>query len=933
MATKTFDELKQLAIQIRDEKTNKQNTATRVGTAMLEGLNKLEQDYYDKTATDKELKERDDKLTELGNKNYSFSDIPNEGNLIDPNKVVSGYYFGDNGKLEVNDEYGYTYIPMRGKNITINYNGGFKLSACDKCGSVTHTNTETAQTVGGRTIQYQEGDEYAMVSVSLDYLGKSASAEYGDEIPNYKDYGYVTNEKFYKEIGGGFIKYSKVLEIGNINTVILSNLQIKKGTIFGISVKSTAEWSRLLLQFYPSDGTEYQRIDNITYKNGEKILAYSVFDIYKLSIYCDTTKQGNIEISLLELGDLTLSDIENQFLINYKSIDIPSEGNLIDPDKIIRGCYFGDNGALLGNDNYGYTYIPMRGKNITINYGGGFKLSACNKYGCTTHTNIESTNLDVTARTIQYQEGDEYAMISVPLDILNKSASAEYGDVPTIYKPYNEHSGNLIKDSSISSKKLDDSVIINKNLFNPDDPDYVEGYYLGLDNTLIEKENYAVSGYIPFTEEMSKLIISSNGSPLNYGGGGVGVFDAYKNKISIEMLNAVNATATWQEGVAFARFSIPDYKKGSIQIEKGDTPTEYIPYSGVLNDKLLPDNKDLNISLSALGNDTETVTKDELNNEEIFSVDTFPLHIKKRIVMSFEALITTFNGIIIGKGYQKYRGDYVKIDATNLTLLHYEQSESQRETVAHGITIEGFIKVAMYTDNSGYLYIIVQSKNGTFTYTFKSWGYEANYEPFVKSINSTLTEIKLNISCQDFRLPVWAFGDSYFGVSANRWPGEIRDFGFFNFLIDGLAGQSSNGAYNDLVKALNFGTPKYLLWCLGMNDSDDTFKTVLDKVILLCQQKGITLIASTIPTVPDRSKEIISQYVRDSGLRYIDFYKAMGATSEGVWYDGYLDTDNVHPTELGAKVLAMQVLIDFPELMQYGLVSTESEIGDITGDK
>ena len=49
MATKTFEELKQLAIQIRDEKTNKQNTATRIGTQMLEHLDKLEQDYYDKT--------------------------------------------------------------------------------------------------------------------------------------------------------------------------------------------------------------------------------------------------------------------------------------------------------------------------------------------------------------------------------------------------------------------------------------------------------------------------------------------------------------------------------------------------------------------------------------------------------------------------------------------------------------------------------------------------------------------------------------------------------------------------------------------------------------------------------------------------------------------------------------------------------------------
>lgn len=71
MATKTFEELKQLAIQIRDEKTNKQNTATRVGTAMLEHINKLEQDYYDKTKTDEELKERDDKLTELNSQVYT----------------------------------------------------------------------------------------------------------------------------------------------------------------------------------------------------------------------------------------------------------------------------------------------------------------------------------------------------------------------------------------------------------------------------------------------------------------------------------------------------------------------------------------------------------------------------------------------------------------------------------------------------------------------------------------------------------------------------------------------------------------------------------------------------------------------------------------------------------------------------------------------
>lgn len=102
MATKTFEELKQLAIQIRDEKTNKQNTATRVGTEMLEHLNKLEQDYYDKTKTDEELKKRDNKLTELGNKIGKIDITPIEGaealeSLIVEDKTEAGV--GEEGYL------------------------------------------------------------------------------------------------------------------------------------------------------------------------------------------------------------------------------------------------------------------------------------------------------------------------------------------------------------------------------------------------------------------------------------------------------------------------------------------------------------------------------------------------------------------------------------------------------------------------------------------------------------------------------------------------------------------------------------------------------------------------------------------------------------------------------------------------------------------
>ena len=112
MATKTFEELKQLAIQIRDEKTNKQNTATRVGTAMLEHINKLEQDYYDKTQTDEELKERDDKLTEIENNIILFNSNKNIGkNRFNkdsmyniPSSVING-----NGDILTQDSYKLIY--------------------------------------------------------------------------------------------------------------------------------------------------------------------------------------------------------------------------------------------------------------------------------------------------------------------------------------------------------------------------------------------------------------------------------------------------------------------------------------------------------------------------------------------------------------------------------------------------------------------------------------------------------------------------------------------------------------------------------------------------------------------------------------------------------------------------------------------------------
>lgn len=769
-----------------------------------------------------------EKFSELDLAAYGFEDLPTEGNLLNPNKVIKGLFVNNSGKFQENEAYGIVYIPMRGKSISTNEGGGGFLAATDKHGNITHINSESTGTQ--KTLLYEEGDYFAIVSVHLSQIGKSSAISYGEDIPKYSEYGYFLKESGNKLQHGleslttetqdldkslsPFIDlnydYSTELDIETINKTVITDMKILKGDEFIVSANGSAEWSRLLFQFKSSDGVE-QRVDNVF--KGEERTVLATIDINSLLLYVATTQGGDVSIAIKRNGELSKLQEE---------VNNPTK--LIDGDRIV-------------NESVG-----------------------------------------------------------------------------------------LIKLSN-------DIVKYSKNLFNPNDIDVKVGYFLMADGKLSGNLNYIVSGFIPFTEDMKNLQASIDGKAI--GGGGFSVlYNSEKIKVSSFANNVTNGLLNWQEGVAFARFSFNtgDINK-NLQVEQGTKITGYEPYGAKILESLLPEETDISILSSSLGNDADTVSKETLNDSETLTLDNFPWHIKKRLVMSFSAYITTFSSILIGKGLEQYRGDYLKIDTTNITQLHYEQEESQKETTAHGLTIDTFIKVSLLSDNSGYLYVIIQSKTGTFKYVFKSWGYEANWAPFVKSIGSTLTDLKFNAGCQDFKLPVWAFGDSYFGIAANRWIGAIRDLKFFNFLVNGLAGQGSSGAYNDLQRCLNFGTPKYLLWCLGMNDGDSSFISTFDKVKYLCERKGITLIAATIPTVPERDKEVISQYVRDSGVRYIDFYKAMGANAEGQWYEGYLDSDKVHPTVLGAKAQAMQVLIDFPELMQYGLISTEGEIGDSVGDK
>lgn len=103
--------------------------------------------------------------------------------------------------------------------------------------------------------------------------------------------------------------------------------------------------------------------------------------------------------------------------------------------------------------------------------------------------------------------------------------------------------------------------------------------------------------------------------------------------------------------------------------------------------------------------------------------------------------------------------------------------------------------------------------------------------------------------------------------------------------------------------------------------------------ISLQKQYGFELVLYRVPTIPARMEQnnAINALVEASGHRYIDAKKAVGADDEGNWYTDYLSSDAIHPSEAGAKAIATRMVIDVPELMQYGF-NMGSIGGGITGD-
>lgn len=191
-------------------------------------------------------------------------------------------------------------------------------------------------------------------------------------------------------------------------------------------------------------------------------------------------------------------------------------------------------------------------------------------------------------------------------------------------------------------------------------------------------------------------------------------------------------------------------------------------------------------------------------------------------------------------------------------------------------------------------------------------------------IDSPMVDCKLSWTLQKMDAKILVMGDSYCGMNdPSRWPTLLSTDGYdAKTVVNAYSGEGSSSAVVSLENLLKTMKPKYIVWCLGMNDSSDSssepsanWVTGRDNFLAQCEACGAEPVFGTIPTVPSVNNEKKNEWIRASGKRFIDFAKAVGANSSGVWYTGMLSTDNVHPTEKGAKALYAQALTDFPEFL------------------
>lgn len=389
-----------------------------------------------------------------------------------------------------------------------------------------------------------------------------------------------------------------------------------------------------------------------------------------------------------------------------------------------------------------------------------------------------------------------------------------------------------------------------------------------------------------------------------------------ENKAVMSSSGAENITNyTIPNGVAFIRVSIfVTYADLGVMVNSGDSPKPYQPYGKFVKWSKVTETQKFNRLEGVLGKPTESVSADSVGSGESLEISDCNISVKKNTGISAFCKFDSFVGVTVGKGFQTNGGTYVEVTATDV-IVHIFWGEDRTTTFAHGLTIDEFLNINLY-ETMNDVKIDIMTLNGSYSCSVSNDG-DCRGVPFFNTA-SAITDAKLTCSFADLTKPLWLFGDSYLGKNSNRIMYYMMQMGYTNYAVIGYPGMPAPTAFTELIRALKYGCPNYIVWMLGMNGSYNDSVSALNSLLDICGRYNIKPILYLVPSVPQYLHEQLNTYIKSLGYPYIDGYNAVGSDSNGNWYDGYLSADNVHPTEKGARAIAMRMLVDCSEFMLYG---------------
>lgn len=463
------------------------------------------------------------------------------------------------------------------------------------------------------------------------------------------------------------------------------------------------------------------------------------------------------------------------------------------------------------------------------------------------------------------------------------------------------------------NKKIDTKLnkVIGKNLFNGK---YTTGFLNGSGNFSSVDVDYVVTDFIKVEENVAYIADEA------YCSGAYHVFYD-ENK---EIINIIGATETGNlqlvtpPSCAYVRLTLRKEKADNFMFMKGSVLEPYEPYTEFEPLEQVKKRID-SLESTKLVASPFSLKQDALNNGETMTVEV--PNSKKDDSITFYSNVTSFDTLLISYGGEdNWLGGNILIEPTTIKIYRANISEAG-SGIEHALSFDDFIQICIKRGgNMKTATLTIQTRTTTFSKEINWTACGGTIQ--VLATNSSLTNCELYYVRDDLKAETWMFGDSYFDyylpVLANKGYSK-------QFMADGHTGRQSTTALKSLKLCLERAMPKRIIWAMGMNERDYTDKVsttwynCYNELTSICSAMGIELILVTIPQVPssERINKWKNEIIRNSGYRYVDFSKAVGSDRDDshTWYEGIMNSDGIHPNDLGSKFLANYLLITVPELM------------------